>query len=174
MRCHPWTGATALALGCAHAQQPPARVALVQPSGPVVPANLLRLSIRFEAPVEGPMLCRVTLLRRDGMQMQEPFLEQELWSPDGKVLRGLMHPGVARSGLMEHDERGPILAPGEDVTLALDGHPIKQWHVGPATTVGPAISTWQISAVRIGSRQPIVVMLNEPIDGRSADYLAIT
>jgi hypothetical protein len=60
------------------------------------------------------------------MQIQEPFLEQELWSPDGKLLTVLMHPGRVKSGLIAHDERGPILSPGEDVTLTLDGHPIKQ------------------------------------------------
>jgi len=175
MNFHQWLGAAVLAgaLGCSHAQQPPARVALVQPSGPVVPANLLRLSIRFEAQVEGPMLRRLALLRADGMQIQVPFLEQELWSPDGKVLTVLMHPGRVKSGLIAHDERGPILAPGEDVTLALDGHPIKQWRVGPANTVGPTVSAWKVSAVRAGSRQPIVVTLDGPIDGRDADYLAI-
>ena len=175
MNFHRWLGATALAvaLGCSHAQPSAPRVALVQPSGPEVPANLLRFSIQFEAQVEGPMLRRLALLRGDGMQIQEPFLEQELWSPDGKLLTVLMHPGRVKSGLIAHDERGPILSPGEDVTLTLDGHPIKQWRVGPANTVGPAVSAWKISAVRVGSRQPIVVTLDEPIDGRDADYLAI-
>jgi hypothetical protein len=175
MNFHRWLGATALAvaLGCAHAQPSPPRVALVQPSGPEVPANLLRFSIRFEAQVEGPMLRKLALLRADGMQIQEPFLEQELWSPDGKLLTVLLHPGRVKTGLFAHDERGPILSPGEDVTLALDGYPIKQWRVGPANAVGPAVSGWKISAVRVGSRQHIVVTLDEPIDGRDADYLAI-
>ena len=170
-----WLGATALAvaLGSSHAQPSTLRVALVQPSGAEVPANLLRFSIRFEAQVEGPMLRRLALLRADGMQIQEPFLEQELWSPDGKLLTVMMHPGRVKTGLIAHDERGPMLSPGEDVTLALDGQPIKQWRVGPANAVGPAVSGWKISAVRVGSSQPIVVTLNEPIDGRDADYLAI-
>src|SRR6266550_561528 len=90
-----WVGATALAvaLGAARAEQPIPRVVLVQPSGPKVPANLLRISIRFEAQLEGPMLPRLALFRTDGRQIQEPFLEQELWSPDGKILTVLMHPG---------------------------------------------------------------------------------
>src|SRR5215471_12789162 len=149
-----WLGAIALtvALGCAHAEPPTARVALVQPSGSEVPANLLRFSIRFEARVEGPVLRNLALTRVDGTRIEEPFLDQELWSPDGTVLTVLLHPGRVKSGLVAHDERGPILSPGEDVTLALDGRPIKQWHVGPAVAVGPAISAWQISAVRVGSR----------------------
>lgn len=176
MRCHPWLCAIALAaaLACAHAQQPPAQVGLVQPSGPEVPANLLRLSIRFKAPVEGPVLGRLALLRADGTPVQEPFLEQELWSPDSTVLTVLMHPGRVKSGLIAHDERGPILAAGEDVTLALDGQPIKQWHVGPASTTGPAVPAWKLSAVRAASKQPLVVTLDGPIDGRDAGYLAIS
>ena len=177
MNFHRWLGAgalaLALALGCAHGQASSPRVALVQPSGPEVPANLLRFSIRFEAQVEGPVLRRLALLRADGIPIREPFLEQELWSPDGKLLTVLMHPGRVKSGLIAHDERGPILSPGEDVTLALDGHAIKQWRVGPADTVGPAVSAWKISAVRVGSRRPIVVTLDKPIDGLDADYLAI-
>src|SRR5262245_53398912 len=153
MHSHRWLGAAvlAVALGCAQARQPAPRVALVQPSGPEVPANLLRLSIRFEAPVEGPVLRRLALLCADGTPIQEPFLDQELWSPDGKVLTVLMHPGRVKSGLIAHDELGPILSTGEDVALVLDGHAVKQWRVGPAVTVGPSVSAWKVSAVRAGS-----------------------
>ena len=165
--------ALAVALGSSQAAQPTPRVVLVQPSGPEVAANLLRLSIRFAAQVEGPLLPRLSLLRADGRQVQAPFLEQELWSPCGKILTVMMHPGRVKTGLKARDEKGPILSVGEDVILALDGHPIKQWRVGAADTVGPAVSAWKLSAVSVGSRQPIVVTLNEPIDGRDADYLAI-
>jgi len=148
-------------------------VALVQPSGQGVPANLLRLTIQFEQQFEGSVLGRLALLRTDGTQIQEPFLEQELWSPNGKLLTILLHPGRVKSGLIAHDELGPILTAGEDVTLVLDGHPIKRWSVGQAATVGPDVSAWAISTVRVDSRQPLVVKLDAPIDGRDTDYLAI-
>src|SRR5262245_28891678 len=92
-------GATALAvaLGSSQAEQPTPRVVLVQPSGPEVPANLLRFSIRFAAQVEGPLLPRLSLLRADGRQVQEPFLDQELWSPSGKILTVLLHPGRVKT-----------------------------------------------------------------------------
>lgn len=168
-------GATALAIafGCCQAEQPAARVVLVQPSGPTVPANLLRLSIRFAAQVEGPLLPRLALLRADGRQIRQPFLEQELWSPSGKILTILLHPGRVKSGLRARDEMGPILSVGDDVALALDGVPIKRWRVGPADKIGPMASAWKVSAVRVESKQPLVVALDGPIDGRDADYLAI-
>src|SRR5262249_13439245 len=112
--------ALAVAVGCAHAQPSTTRVALVQPSGPEGLATRLRCAIHLAAQVEGRMLRRLALWRADGMQIQQPFLEQELWSPDGKVLTVLLHPGRVKSGLIAHDERGPILSLGEDVTLALD------------------------------------------------------
>jgi hypothetical protein len=163
----------AAALGCAHAQPPTPRVVLVQPSGSAVPANLLRLSIRFAAQVGAPVLPRLTLLRADGSRIEDPFLEQELWSADGRILTILMHPGRIKHGLKAREERGPILSAGDDVTLALDGHPIKRWSAGPADETGPVPSAWKLSSVRAASRQPLVVLLDAPIDGRGTDHLAI-
>src|SRR5215510_14625312 len=170
-----WVCATALsvALGCAYAGQPAPQVVLVQPSGPTVPANLLRISIRFASQVEGPLLPRLALLHADSTRVQEPFLEQELWSPDGKELTVLMHPGRVKTGLNAREQMGPILSVGDDVSLALDGLPIKRWSVGPADEIGPMASEWKVSAVRVESKQALVVALDGPIDGRDADYLAI-
>ena len=165
--------ALAVALGSSQAAEPIPRVVLVQPSGPEAPANLLRLSISFAAQVEGPLLPRLSLLRADGRQVQEPFLEQELWSPNGKILTVMMHPGRIKTGLKAQDEKGPILSPGDSVALALDGVPIKRWRVGPPDKIGPVASAWKVSAVRVESKQPLVVALDGPIDGRDADYLAI-
>src|SRR5882672_2640716 len=102
--------ALAVAIGASHAEQPMTRVVLVQPSGPTVPANLLRMSIGFAAPVEGALLPRLALLHANGSQIQEPFLEQELWSPSGKILTIMMHPGRVKTGLNARDEKGPILS----------------------------------------------------------------
>jgi hypothetical protein len=168
-------GATALAVALAssQAEQPMPRVVLVQPSGPEVPANLLRVSISFAAQVEGPLLPRLSLLRGDGRQVEAPFLEQELWSPSGKILTVMMHPGRVKTGLKARDEKGPILSVGDDVALALDGVPIKRWRVEATDEIGPIASKWKVSAVRVESKRPLVVTLDGPIDGRDADYLAI-
>ena len=175
MQLRRWAGAAtlAVALGCAHAEPSTPRVVLVQPSGTQVPANLLRISIRFANQVEGPLLPRITLLRADGRKIQEPFLEQELWSPDGNVLTFMMHPGRVKSGLKARAAMGPSLSVGDDVSLAIDGHPIKRWRIGPTDEVGPVTSAWKVSAVRAESLQPLVVALDGPIDGRDAGYLAI-
>jgi hypothetical protein len=112
-------------------------------------------------------------LRSDGSKIQEPFLEQELWSPDGRILTVLMHPGRVKSGLAARAQMGPILSMGEHVSVALDGIPIKRWSVGPTDDAGPVTSAWKVSAVRAASLQPIVVAFDGPIDGQEAGYLAI-
>jgi hypothetical protein len=153
---------------------PPApRVVLVQPSAPEVPANLLRISIEFAAPVEGPVLSRIALLHADGRPVQEPFLQQELWSPNGRILTVLMHPGRVKTGLNARAEMGPILAVGDEVALALDGRPIQRWIVGAARENGPVPSAWKLSPISVATKQALVVVLDGPIDGRDADYLAI-
>jgi hypothetical protein len=175
MHWRQWAGAASLAvvLSCSHAESSTPRVMLVQPSGPEVPANLLRISIRFATQIEGPVLQRISLLRGDGVKIQDPFLEQELWSPDGKVLTFMMHPGRVKTGLIARAEMGPILSVGDNVSLALDGFPIKRWNVGRADESGPVTSAWRVSAVRAGSLQPLVVTLDGPLEGRDAGYLAI-
>jgi hypothetical protein len=177
MRCHRWLGATALAaaLACTHAQavQPAPRVVQVHPSGPEVPGNLLRVSIRFAAAVEGPVLPRLSLRRADGAPIDAPFLEQELWSPDGKVLTVMLHPGRVKSGLNARDAMGPVLSAGDHMALALAGRPIKEWSIGAPDETGPVVSSWKLSDIRVGSRQALVVRLDAPIDGQDADYLAI-
>lgn len=180
MRWCRWLGSAALALAvwCSHpawtAARPSAvRLVLVQPSGPEVPANLLRISIRFATQVEGPVLPRITLARANGAQIHEPFLEQELWSANGLVLTILLHPGRVKSGLIAREVMGPILSARDDVVLALDGVPIKRWSVGPADEAGPIASAWRVSAVRAESLQPLVVELDGPIDGQDVGYLAV-
>src|SRR5215470_16226476 len=169
----PCAAAFAVTLSCAYAEQPTPRVVLVQPSGPTVPANLLRISISFASQVEGPLLPRLALLHADGTRVQEPFLEQELWSPSGRILTVLLHPGRVKTGLKAHDEKGPILSVGGDVALALDGVPIKRWRVGPADEVGPLASKWRVSPGRVDSKQPLVVAFDGSIDAQDVEYLAI-
>lgn len=164
-----------MALGCGHsqAQQRTPKVVEVQPSGPEVPANLLRISMRLAVPVEGSLLPRLSLVRADGQPIDDPFLEQELWSPGGKVLTIMLHPGRVKSGLNARAAMGPILSAGDDVVLVFDGRPIKRWSVGPADRIGPVASAWKVSDVRVGSKEPLVVTLDGSIDGRDAGYLAI-
>ncbi len=159
----------ALLAGAAAALPP----ASVQPSGDEVPANLLRISVVFEAPVHEPVLPRLRLRRDDGRLVERPFLEQELWSPSGRILTVLLHPGRVKSGLAAHDAAGPVLEPGERVGIELDGRVLRRWTVGADDRDGPAPADWRLRAPPAGTRAALVVELDAPIDGRDADYLAV-
>jgi hypothetical protein len=165
--------ALALALHAAGAAPPVPRVATVQPSASEVPANLLRISIEFAAPVAVPVLPRLALAYADGRPVQEPFLQQELWSPSGKILTVLLHPGRVKSGLRAREAMGPVLEVGDDIVLTLDGVALRRWVVRPDDRSGPMPAAWKLAPVSAGSRQALVVTLDGAIDGRDADYLAI-
>ena len=149
------------------------RPVAVQPSGDEVPANLLRISIVFDEHVSEPVLPRLALRAIDGRTIDRPFLEQELWSPTGKILTVLLHPGRVKSGLIAHDTSGPVLTKKKTVSLTLDGRELKRWVVADDDHEGPATARWRIGTVRAGSRDPLVVALDAPIDGRDVDYLVV-
>lgn len=155
------------------AQAQPAPLPFVRPSADHVPANLLRISLAFAAPVEGGVLSRLALLKADGSAIEAPFLPQELWSPDGTFLTLLLHPGRVKTGLHAREALGAILSPGDIVTLTLDGHPLRRWRIDPDDTEGPVVAAWRIAAVAAGSRQALAVTLDGPIDGLDAAYIAI-
>ena len=163
-----WTAAVAQAVA---AQLVPVAV---QPSGPEVPANLLRISLVFAQPVGEPVLPRLELRQANGNVIDKPFLEQELWSPSGKILTVLLHPGRVKSGLIAHDTVGPVLHADGLVVLTLDGQEIKRWKVGSDNHDGPRPNGWTVGSVLAGTREPLVVELDAPIDGRDVDYLAVT
>jgi len=168
-----WLAGALMAAVLAHAQASPERVVSVSPSGATVPENLLRLSIKFDVPPEGQVLRRLALFGQGDKQIAEPFLEQELWSPDGKTLTVLLHPGRVKTGLIAREERGSILTEGEEVRLTLDGHTIQHWAVNGRDERGPKPSLWILSALQAGRRESLVVYLDAPIDAMDVDYLAI-
>lgn len=145
----------------------------VQPSGPEVPANLLRISLVFAQPVGEQVLPRLELRQANGNVIDKPFLEQELWSPSGKILTVLLDPGRVKSGLIAHDTIGPVLHADELIVLMLDSQEIKRWKVGADDHDGPRPSNWNVGSVLAGTRKPLLVELDGSIDGRDVDYLAV-
>lgn len=145
----------------------------VYPSGDEIPENLLRVSLTFDAPTAPGVFERIGLRAADGTLIAQPFLEQELWSPDAKTLTLLLHPGRVKRGLQAHEEAGRALAAGERVTLEVDGLALKTWRIGVARTEAPDPRRWEIGAPRAGTRDEVVVAFDAPIDALAAGYLAV-
>jgi hypothetical protein len=142
-----------------------------------LPANALKFYLRFSQPMEqGVFLERLRLLDGDGKEVIGPFRETELWSPDGKRLTVWFHPGRQKTGVNLNDEEGPVLRANSKHTLVVTG----SWRstsgvalgkevrfdfqVGPADHEMPMMQKWQITAPKSGTREPLAVHFDEPLD----------
>lgn len=162
-----------LALGMPAGAAALPQVVGVYPSGASVPENLLRISIRFAAPVAGPILPDLALWRSGAALLQAPFLDQELWSPDGRTLTLLFHPGRVKSGLVAHDTLGRALQSGSEVKLVLGVQELKSWRVESEDRASPEPSQWRIGKARTGTREPLRVIFESPVDEGSVSLIAV-
>lgn len=151
----------------------PSQAQTVRPTSATVPANLLRLSVVFDEPPSGPVLPRLALRLPDGSLVDQPFLDQELWSPDGRIVTILMHPGRVKTGLAASERLGRALSPGRKVTVTLDGRPLKTWLVTEPDDEPPMPSQWSANAPRGGTRDALSVRLDGQIDSFGADLVAV-
>lgn len=148
-------------------------VEAVMPSTGDVHENLLRFSIRFSQPTDETVLKHLTLIDEDGRPILDPFLNQELWSPDGRTLTVLFGPGRVKTGLIAHDTMGRPLHAGEHVLLEFDGKEVVRWRVTPEWIHPILPETWKIIPPPAGSRKPLIVKLTTPIDGMDASYILV-
>jgi hypothetical protein len=163
--------------------KPPAgpRVAIteVYPSANRLPENTLRFYIHFSGPVaRGDVYRHLKLIRDDGVEVKEPFLElpEELWANEGNRLTVLFHPGRVKRGLVPHEEDGPVLEEGRTYTLAIsgkwedtEGRPIvagfkKTFTAGPPDEQPVDLNNWALVAPRARSDAPLIVKLSKPLD----------
>ena len=94
---------------------PVSRSPAVYPSANRLPENTLRFYVHFSGEVaRGDIYRHFKLVRDDGVEVKEPFLEldEELWSTDGNRLTILFHPGRVKRGLVPREQLGPILEEG--------------------------------------------------------------
>jgi hypothetical protein len=160
---------------------PGPRVAItaVYPTSNRLPENTLRFYIHFSGEVaRGDVYRHLKLVRDDGVEIREPFLEvhEELWSGDGRRLTVLFHPGRVKRELVPREELGPILEEGRAYALTIsekwedtEGRPVvggftKTFTAGPPDDqpVDPAV--WALVAPRVGSDSPLIIRLPKPLD----------
>ena len=154
-------------------EQEPEPIA-VRPSGASVPENLLRVSIVFDRQTADSVLPGLRLRRSDGAEIERPFLDEELWSPDGRILTVLFNPGRVKTGIYLHERYGRALHAGEQVELTFHGRVIKKWQVLPPETRRIDPAQWRLASPRSGTRAALVVAMgNHPIDAMNADTPAV-
>jgi hypothetical protein len=155
------------------------RVEAIYPGVDRVPVNLLRVYIRFSAPMSvGEAKERVRLLDANGDVVEDAFLvvPQELWDPDRTRLTVLFDPGRIKRDLRPNEQLGLPLREGDAYTLVVDGawrdgagNPLvsghdKRFTVGPADRTLPRVESWRVTEPAANTRAPVVVDFPEPFD----------
>ena len=154
-------------------------VVQVYPSASTLPLNLLKFYVHFSAPMSrGDSYRHIRLRNPQGAPVELPFLElaEELWSPDLTRLTLLFDPGRIKRGVKPLEGIGGALEVGKRFTLELsdswrDGHgsPLaapfrKTFVVGVADRTPIEPWRWKLLAPRQGTREPLTLLFNEPLD----------
>lgn len=157
--------------------QAEAPTAAMRLSNTPFPANALKFYLHFSQPMEqGVFLDRISLYRLDGSVVSGAFRETELWSPDGKRLTLWLHPGRQKTGVNLNRDEGPVLVEGETYTLKI----ASSWRSAEGVALGkeatfpltagaldhtcPDPQRWQITAPKAGTRDPLRLLFDEPLD----------
>jgi len=158
---------------------PRVAVTAVYPSASRLPENTLRFYVHFSGEVaRGGVYRHLKLVRDDGVEVKDPFLEleEELWSADGRRLTVLFHPGRVKRELVPRQEEGPILEEGRTYTLAVsdkwedtEGRPLaagfrKTFTAGPPDDQPIDLAHWALVSPRANTDAPLVVRLHKPLD----------
>jgi hypothetical protein len=156
---------------------PPARVTAIYPSSPVLPANQLKLYIVFSAPMQGgDFWPSIHLIDQDGKPAYLPFVGQELWNRDNTRLTLIFDPGRIKRGVKPNVDLGPVLVEGKRYTLIIDrdfkdvngrllAEPFRhEFSVGADERRGVDTALWKLSQPRAGTRDPLVIRFDRPLD----------
>jgi hypothetical protein len=143
---------------CAAAAVSPAAPG-VSPAGESVPANLLRIELRLDAPLNGPLDMRhVRLFDQHGAEIPAPFLDLALPSLDGRTITVLLHPGRIKTDVRPNVELGPALQAGQHVVLLIDDPRL----------LAPVRKVWSVTAAERSRIDPDAWVITPPIAGTRA------
>jgi hypothetical protein len=149
----------------------------IYPTSDRLPANHLKFYLVFsEAMESGTFLQHCRLVDARGREVEAPFRETELWSPDGRRLTLWFHPGRQKTGVNLNVEFGPVLTEGEEYRLVIDG----RWRSARGAPLGSDVTKtfraitplheqliardWKIHAPAAGTREPLRVVFPHPLD----------
>ena len=152
--------------------------ALVHPSGPSVPENLLRIEVRFATPLAAaPQPGAVRLLDERGAVIADALLDLPLLDGEGKRLTLLLHPGRIKTGVGPHLALGLALQAGRTVTLALarPGQPAltKTWRVTPAVRQRIDPAAWQLALPAPSTRAVLSATFPHALNTSAAQLIAV-
>ena len=154
-------------------------VARIFPSASVLPENQLKFYVHFSAPMSrGGVYGHIRIRDAAGQPIELPFLEleEELWDLAMTRLTLLIDPGRIKRGVKPLVDIGPVFEMGKKYSLTVDvactdakGRSLraafeKKFSIGAADRTPPDPARWKIRAPAAGTRAPLVVEFDEPMD----------
>ena len=159
---------------------PTTEVVAIYPSVDHLPVNQLKFYVHFSSPMSEGFAARAVQVLRDdnGQPIQNVFLamDPELWDSERRRLTLLLDPGRIKRGLVSNLEAGYPLIEGSPIILAIGtqfrdagGRPLrdgakKRYDIGPPLRVRVNPADWRCQAPVAGSKDPLVVKFDRPLD----------
>jgi hypothetical protein len=165
----------------------PLTVEHLYPTGPEVPANLLKFYVHFSRPIRAgrDVFDHFHLRMADGTEVPDPWRRTELWSDDGKRLTLWVHPGRVKEGVNLREDLGPVLEPDREYTLAIDAHladtagqPLgreftRKYRAIAAEHSRVRAQDWTVRAPAAGTRAPLMLTFPRPLDRALLDRMLV-
>jgi hypothetical protein len=168
---------------------PPPMVVAVYPNVGHIPANQLKVYIKFNQPMRPDGVYRhIRLTDEKGRPVPGAILplEPALWNADNTLLTVWFDPGRIKRDLQPNQAKGTPLEPGRRYSLIIDqaitdengrelGHPFsKPLATVAADRVKPTVTGWKLSAPAAGSKGRLEVLFDETMDyGSLADKFKV-
>lgn len=155
---------------------PPPEITAIWPPAGEVPANLLRFYVFFDQPMVQRGLDRHIELVQAGRTLEDALVSipEGLWDASSQRLTLFLHPGRIKRGVGPRQALGPALEESADVTLRLHGlraaaGGMLETHESTFRVVAedrssPDPERWRIASPAHGTREPLEVQFDEPLD----------
>jgi hypothetical protein len=148
-----------------------------------LPANHLRFYIYFSRPMRGgkDIFDYIQILDDNGEPVFDPWLHDELWSADGRMLILYIHPGRIKWGVLLRQLLGPVLRPGHQYTLVIREDLLddrgqrlgksytRKFRTSEEIRTRLTLQDWQIVAPPAGTQQPLVIQFSRILDHKLLD-----
>jgi hypothetical protein len=162
------------------------RVVALHPTARLVPRNLLKLYVRFSAPMgEGHAAGHVRLrAAASGEAIDDVFLPvaDELWDPERRRITIFFDPARIKRGLAPHEEAGYPLRTGAAVEVVVDegfldasGRPlaapdVRRYDVGDDARAHVEPGRWGLEPPRRETTVPLVIRFDRPLDAALLEH----
>ena len=161
------------------ARSPSTHVSAVYPTSDVMPENLLRMYVRFSAPM-GQQGGRDHIMFVDDSGREVPDvvvpLDTDLWNAERTRYTVILDPGRVKREILPNRDMGRALHDGTGITIVVkpdwrDAHGLpltreyrRRYRIGPAEQRALSTMEWHVTPPGAGTRDALTVAFPKPLD----------